>query len=177
VAAAVASDTRNIMSSDAHLRRDHGTLQSSDPYIDWGPDLPGKYDGGRARLLVANPTSLFVTWESGLQPQRWRLELVVAGVTTRVLELAGDAGDAWIQVPARTRGEVRLVRDGAHVATLPFETPPDAPSDDTSERWGRLDAQGHVRPAQSIGGTALGVEQLLGRGAPAASSSDLGRGS
>lgn len=148
------------MSSDAHLRRDHGTLTSSDPYIDWGPDLPGKYDGGRARLLVANPRALFVTWESGLQPNRWRLELVVAGVTLRVIELAGDAGDAWVSVSPRTHGEVRLVRDGALVATLPFETPPDAPSEHTAERWGRVDEHGHVLATASVGGTALGPELL-----------------
>lgn len=148
------------MSSDAHLRRDHGTQTSSDPYIDWGPALPGKYDGGRARLLVANPRALFVTWESGLQPERWRVELVVAGVTLRVIELAGDAGDAWVPVSPHTRGEVRLLRDGALVATLPFESPPDAPSEDTEERWGRVDTQGHVQPAESVGGNALGPELL-----------------
>jgi len=165
------------MSSDAHLRRDHGTLPSSDPYIDWGPDLPGKYDGGRARLLVANPRALFVAWESGLQPERWRLELVVAGVTLRVIELAGDAGDAWVQVSPHTRGDVRLVRDGALVATLPFETPPDAPSEDGAERWGRVDEGGHVQAAASVGGTALASEELEpGPGPGGATSSSSQRG-
>ena len=159
------------MSSDAHLRRDHGTPTSSDPYIDWGPDLPGKYDGGRARLLVANPRALFVTWESGLQPDRWRLELVVAGITLRVIELAGDAGDAWINVSPRTHGEVRLLRDGALVATLPFESPPDMPSEQSEEHWGRLDEQGHVRPAASIGGNALGAELLDQGQAPSSAAS------
>ncbi len=151
------------MSSDAHLRRDFGTPQSTAPYIDWGPNLPGKYDGGRARLLIANPRALFVTWETGLQPNQWRLEVAIGGETKRVLELAGDAADAWIAVTPRTRGEVRLLRDGQHVATLPFETPPDAPSNDVSERWARVDASGAVQEGASIGGNALTVELIVPR--------------
>lgn len=163
-------------SSDAHLRRDHGTPTSSDPYIDWGPDLPGRYDGGRARLLVANPRALFVTWESGSQPERWRLDVVVDGGLSRTVELAGHAGDAWLSVAPRTRGEVRLVRDGVHVATLPFETPSEGPSEDTSERWGRTDPQGQMHAAANVGGTALGPEPLVPGEASAPSSSSTARG-
>lgn len=165
------------MSSDAHLRRDHGTPPSSSPYIDWGPDLPGQYDGGRARVLVANPTTLYLVWETPTSPARWRLDLLVDGHRRATLEIDGAGREAWLQVSARSRGEVHLLRDEVHVATLPFETPPDAPSDDTSERWGRLDGHGQMRAAGPIGGRALGPDAIApNASSSAASSSSVVRG-
>jgi len=157
------------MSSDAHLRKDHGTLPESGPYIDWGPDLPARYSGGRARLLVANPWTLFVTWESASAPERWGLELERAdGSSLEVAELAGGTSDAWIRVPAKTRGVVHLLRDGVRVAALPFATPPDAPSNNLDERWGLIDATGEVHEAQAVDGRALadqhGVVAVKGPG-------------
>lgn len=166
------------MSSDAHLRRDHSTPSApigSDPYIDWGPDLPGRYDGGRARVLVANPHALFVTWESGSTPAGWRVELQVLGGhgepgATMSLSLPGVATDAWLSAPARARGVIRLFHDGSLVATLPFETPPDMPSDDVSERWGRVDDHGALQAASAVDGRAIGPEAIgpigsMGQGA------------
>lgn len=132
------------MSSDAHLRRDHGTPSSTDPYIDWGPDLPGRYEGGRARALVANAHSVFVTWETATPPDSWQLEVVLGGEVVQTLSVPGGASDHWLRVPARSRGEVRLARDGVQVATLPFSTPPESPSEDLVERWGRIDASGEL---------------------------------
>lgn len=144
------------MSSDAHLRRDHGTVESSDPYIDWGPDLPGRYSGGRARLLVTNPWTLYVTWESESTPERWRLEIEREdGVMLEAADHAGGLSDLWLRVPARTRGVVHLSRDGVRVASLPFATPPDAPSERTEESWALIDQGGHVHDAAPIGGRAL----------------------
>jgi hypothetical protein len=132
------------MSSDAHLRRDHGTPSSNDPYIDWGPDLPGRYEGGRARALVANAHAVFVTWETATPPTSWQLEVAIGGETLQSLTIPGGASDHWLQVPARSRGEISLVRDGVRVAVLPFATPPEAPSDDLGERWGRVDSHGEL---------------------------------
>jgi hypothetical protein len=167
------------MSSDAHLRRDHGTPTSTDPYIDWGPDLPGRYDGGRARVLVANPRALFLTWETTTPPERWRVEVWLGEAHERTVDLAGDASEVWIAVGSNTRGELRLVRDDVHVATLPFETPADGPSADTSERWARIDSHGQMRATPSIGGTALGPEAIApiaGDGATSSGSTGLQRG-
>lgn len=163
------------MASEAHLRRDHGTPTSTEPYIDWGPDLPGRYDGGRARVLVANPRALFVTWETATPPAGWRLDVVIGGEREQTIELGGDASETWVSVRPRLEGEVRLFREGERVATLPFETPPDAPSDDTSERWARVDERGQVHAASSIGGTALGPEAIA-RPDGVGSSVDLSRG-
>lgn len=158
------------MSSDAHLRRDHGTPSSNDPYIDWGPDLPGRYEGGRARALVANAHAVFVTWETATPPDSWQLEVVLGGQVVQSLTIPGGAGDHWLQVPARSRGEIRLARDGVRVAVLPFSTPPEAPSDDLGERWGRVDAQGALHadavPPQGqrieLGADELDIEDRVG---------------
>jgi hypothetical protein len=147
------------MSSDAHLRRDHGTVTPNVPYIDWGPDLPARYAGGRARLLVANPRTLYLTWETAASPGRWRVEVEGAdGALLQASDLAGGRSDAWLHVGPRMRGRVHLARDGERVATLPFATPPDAPSERSDERWGIMDAGGHVVDAVPLGGRALGVQ-------------------
>jgi len=160
------------MSSDAHLRRDHGTVESSDPYIDWGPDLPARYPGGRARLLVTNPWTLYLTWETESPARRWRIEVERAdGVTLEAADHAGGLSDMWLRVPARTRGVVHLSRDGERVASLPFSTPPDAPSDRSDERWALIDEGGHVHDAASIGGRAIGHTE--GPGSAGYSSADL----
>ena len=146
------------MSSDAYLRKDHGTASPTSPYIDWGPDLPAHYPGGRARLLVANPTALYVVWESDLAaPARWRLELTVQGALLEAVDLPGGFMDTWLQAPAATRGEVHLFRDGERVATLPFSTPPAGPSDfavEAEERWGSLE-DGVLVDTSRIAGYAL----------------------
>jgi hypothetical protein len=134
------------MSSDAHLRRDHGTPIETSPYIDWGPDLPSRYEGGRARLLVANPTTLYLSWESDLEtPKRWRVETHTEGLDVKAADLPGGASDLWIKVPASSRGEVHLLREETTLAILGFRTPPDRPSPLTDERWGRLDEGGQVK--------------------------------
>lgn len=163
------------MSSDAHLRRDHGTVESSDPYIDWGPDLPARYPGGRARLLVTNPWTLYLTWETEANPERWRVEVERAdGVTLEAADHAGRLSDLWLRVPARTRGVVHLSRDGVRVASLPFATPPDAPSDRAGdERWALIDEGGHVHDATPVGGRPLGHAE--GPSGAGYSSADLGR--
>jgi hypothetical protein len=146
------------MSSDAHLRKDHGTASPTSPYIDWGPDLPSHYTGGRARLLVANPIALYAVWESDLpSPNTWRLELVVQGALLEALDLPGGIMDAWLRAPAGTRGEVHLLRDGERVATLPFSTPPAGPTEavpEGAERWGRL-VDGVVFDSAAVAGYSL----------------------
>lgn len=148
----------NAMSSDAYLRKDHGTASPTSPYIDWGPDLPSHYPGGRARLLVANPTALYVVWESDLAaPARWRLELVVLGALLEAVDLPGGFMDTWLQAPAATQGEVHLFRDGERVAALPFSTPPAGPSDfaaEPEERWGAVE-DGVFVDTSGIAGYAL----------------------
>jgi hypothetical protein len=173
------------MSSDAHLRRDHGTPTETSPYIDWGPDLPSRYEGGRARLLVANPTTLYVSWESDLAaPEKWTVETRIEGAplggAPLKTDLPGGLLDLWIKVPAGSRGEVHLTRDDATVAILPFRTPPDRPSANTSERWGRLGADGHVtedvlpvigRPLSSMEEADAAIAAARAELAPSSSSS------
>lgn len=146
------------MSSDAHLRKDHGTTSPLSPYIDWGPDLPSRYEGGRARLLVANPTALYAVWESDRPaPTHWRLELIVQGALLDAMDLPGGFMDAWLRAPAGTSGEVVLYREGERVATLPFATPPATPSDvlpEEAERWGKL-VEGVLIDTSRIAGYAL----------------------
>ncbi len=146
------------------------------PYIDWGPALPDAYPGGRARLMVANPTTVVVAWETEVaSPAAWQLELVVDGwITLMRRTLPGEAREAWIQVAARTRGAMLLARgtgpEAQVVAVLPFETPPDAPSTHTQERWGRLDAHGHLHhDARVVVGRAI-IGPLEGPVASAGSS-------
>lgn len=146
------------MSSDAHLRKDHGTASSTSPYIDWGPDLPSHYAGGRARLLVANTTALYAVWESDLpSPNSWRLELVVQGALLETLDLPGGIMDAWLRAPAGAKGEVVLMRDGVKVASLPFSMPPAGPSEpapEEAERWGRM-VEGVIIDASRVAGYSL----------------------
>ncbi len=164
------------MSSDAHLRRDHATPTETSPYIDWGPDLPSHYEGGRARLLVANPTTLYLSWESDLEaPERWRVETHMEGQQVKGADLPPGASDLWIKVPASSRGEVHLLREDATLAILGFRTPPDRPSPLTDERWGRLDDSGHVkedvlpvigRPLSSLEEADLAIAQAKGSLSP-----------
>lgn len=146
------------MSSDAYLRKDHGTTSPTSPYIDWGPDLPSHYPGGRARLMVANPTALYAVWESDLPaPKAWRLEVTVQGALLEAIELPGGIMDAWLNAPAGTHGEVVLFRDGDAIATLPFSTPPGGPSDaapEEAERWGKL-VEGVIIDATRVAGYSL----------------------
>lgn len=133
----------------ARPRRSAILTATEELYIDWGPDLPARYPGGRARVMVANPTTLYVSWESDAPaPERWYLEVRVDGQRTESLEIPGKGSDAWFQVPARTRGHVHLVRVGGghrtEVAVLPFATPPAGPSDALEERWGRRAATGEL---------------------------------
>lgn len=153
-----------------------GVSNGTGPYIDWGPALPDAYPGGRARLMVANPTTVLVTWETEVaSPAEWQIELVVDGwITLMRLTLPGDAREAWIQVAPRTRGAMLLERgsgtEAQVVAVLPFETPPDAPSTNTQERWGRLDAHGHLHhDARVVAGRAI-IGSLEGPVASASSS-------
>ncbi|MFO0749445.1 MAG: hypothetical protein U1F43_27820 [Myxococcota bacterium] len=126
-------------------------------YIDWGPDLPARYPGGRARLMVANPTTIYVAWETDAPaPEHWAIELHVDGRATQSFEVPGKASDGWFQVPAAARGAVHLVRvgDGQRfdVAVLPFATPPAGPSDALEERWGRQDESGSVTAVAAVPG-------------------------
>lgn len=152
------------MSTSSRLQepKDAAFPPSTEPYVDWGPPLPDQYTGDRARVIVANPTTVYVAWETSQRPpDGWRLEVVVDGgiVLQRVL-VGAETREHWLAVAPRTRGAVHLARGAAGsglVAVLPFETPPDAPSTNTNERWGRLDAHGHLhRDARVVPGRGIG---------------------
>jgi hypothetical protein len=142
-------------------------------FIDWGPDLPGRFPTGRARLLVVNPTTLHLSWEVPATSARaaaeaWLAEVRVDGgivaESQRVPAVPGYfAGSCWLTVSPRTEGVVRLlsVEGGIarRVADLAFETPPAGPSTDFTERWGSLDRLGSlIRDAEAVEGAR--VEEL-----------------
>jgi hypothetical protein len=139
-------------------------------FIDWGPDLPGRFPTGRARLLVVNPTTLHLSWEvpatsARASAEAWLAEVRVDGgivsESQRVAAVPGYfAGSCWLTVSPRTVGVVRLmsVEGGIarRVADLPFETPQAAPSTDFTERWGSLDRLGSlIRDAEAVEGARV----------------------
>ncbi len=139
-------------------------------FIDWGPDLPGRFPTGRARLLVVNPTTLHLSWEvpatsARASAEAWLAEVRVDGgivsESQRVPTVPGYfAGSCWLTVSPKTSGVVRLlsVEGGLarRVADLPFETPPAAPSNDFTERWGSLDRLGSlIRDAEAVEGARV----------------------
>lgn len=156
-------------------------------YVDWGPALPESFGSGRARLMVVNPTTLHLSWETADGS-------ALAGATSWAIEVRGgddgllstwrvdaDGGRSaytcWMTVPSRTAGTVRLLGelDGQlrRVADLAFATPGDAPSQDLSERWGALDRlDGQVQEAAAVSGQRVDV---AGTG-PSPSSSTRPRG-
>lgn len=159
---------------DLSRARKTATIASSTEtgvYIDWGPDLPARYPGGRARVLVANPTTLFVSWETERpSPDRWIVEIALAHGGGHALEIPGKSPDVWVHAPAGARGHVHLIRveGGARetVASLPFRTPPDGPSWRTDERWGRLRGDGvMVADVSPPRGGRIEVEAPLGHAA------------
>jgi len=175
---------------DLSRARKTATIASSTEsgvYIDWGPDLPARYPGGRARVLVANPTTLFVSWETErAAPDRWIVEVRLAHGGGHAVEIPGKSPDVWVHAPAGARGHVHLIRlDGGsreEVAALPFRTPPDGPSWRTDERWGRLRGDGlMVADVSAPRGGRVAVEEPPGMtavgydGAHAAGSGTLPR--
>jgi len=159
-------------------RKSAAMAASSGVYIDWGPDLPARYPGGRARVLVANPTTIFVGWESDRPaPDRWALHVEIDGGPGFVAEVPGKSPDVWLQVPAGSRGRVHLVRvDAAAVpgdvatleelAVMPFRTPPAGPSWRTDERWGRLGPRGQmIADVAPPHGERVAVEEPVGMAA------------
>jgi len=157
----------HIPHDEARARRASTQIAPSGPYIDWGPDLPARYAGGRARVIVANPHAIFVSWESDLgAPDHWLVEVDVGLGEPTTYEVPGKTPDLWAQVPARTSGVVRLARVEAgekiEVAALPFETPADGPSWRTDERWGRLGRQGQVAAGAVVVGNRVEESGLAG---------------
>lgn len=156
-------------------------------YIDWGPELPESFGSGRARLMVANPTTLHLSWETAAgsalaSATAWLIEVRrdADGVVS-TWRVDGDAGrrsyNCWMTVAPRTTGMVRLLGevDGQlrRVADLTFSTPGDAPSEDLTERWGTLDRlDGSVHAAPAVAGQRVDV---AGSG-PSPSSSTRPRG-
>lgn len=157
----------HIPHDEARARRASTQVAPSGPYIDWGPDLPARYSGGRARVIVANPHTIFVSWESDLAaPDRWLVEVDIGHGEPTTYEVPGKTPDLWAQVPARTSGVVRLARvegeQKVEVAALPFETPADGPSWRTDERWGRLGRGGSLAQGQAVPGNRVDEVGLAG---------------
>jgi hypothetical protein len=139
-------------------------------FIDWGPDLPGRFPTGRARLLVVNPTTLHLSWEvpatsAHASADAWiaevRVDDGIVRESRRVESVPGYfANSCWLTVSPRTSGVVRLLSTegglARRVADLPFETPPAAPSTDFTERWGTLDRLGSlIRDAEAVEGARV----------------------
>ncbi len=146
------------------------------PFVDYGPDLPERYDGPRTRVLVAHPTLVRATWEQDGRGLRcWRVTArSLEGELLDACEVNPVAEDAWLTVPAAGRGEVELEAVDAtgasrRVALVPFETPPDGPAElaaPPDERWVTLSEGGTALPATAPKGgslPALGSQALEGR--------------
>lgn len=130
-----------------------------DTFIDWGPDLPDTFGSGRARLMVVNPTTLHLSWETAAESQlaaaeAWIAEVRVDGAVLKAtFRVEGSPGkhthNCWMSVEPKTSGFVRLlaVQNGQtkRVADLDFTTPAAGPSSDFAETWGSLDRIGGMR--------------------------------
>lgn len=138
------------MSSSERLRGAGAQGATGEAYIDWGLPLPAGYPGGRVRVMVVDPHLVRASWELS-RPGVVAWEVAVEGArgeSLARLELPADASDAWLRVPARSRGLVRLLAKGdagaALVATVPFETPADGPSAPGDEVWAQVGADGRL---------------------------------
>ena len=142
-------------------------------YIDWGPELPSEFASGRARLMVVNPTTLHLSWETAsgtslADAEAWLAEVRSgqAGLqsTYRIEGIPNlHSYNCWMTVEPKSSGFVRIlaVVDGQirRVADLSYTTPADRPSSDLTERWGSLDPLGgHVRSQAAVLGNRVSIE-------------------
>lgn len=155
------------MSSSERMRATESPRTSGEAFIDWGLPLPEAYEGGRVRVMMVEPRMVRVAWESPSGGVRgWRVRAEGAhGEELAALDLAADVSEAWLHVPASTRGRVELTATtetgSALVATLPFETPAEGPAtgrtEPGAERWARVGPDGRLimvdaPPGRSVDG-------------------------
>jgi hypothetical protein len=166
------------MSSSERMRATEPAPAEGDAFIDWGLPLPQSYEGERARVMMVEPRMVRVAWESRRDGVRgWQVRAEGArGEELAMLDLGADVSEAWLRVPASTRGLVRLTattESGSMlVATLPFETPAEGPAADRSERWARVGADGRLTEMSAPPGRPVdGLPGAYGAGHTTKSSS------
>ncbi len=126
-----------------------------------GADLPVDYPTAEARVLVANPTTVWAEWGRHDHASSFVLRALVDGTTeVSCVEVPGHSRDAWVTVWPGSRGVLTVDAVGpdgnVRLAELPFATPVDGPSSSSATRWGRLDAYGNLhRDAPPVEGKAV----------------------
>ncbi len=166
------------MSSSERVRATGSPEVSEEAFIDWGLPLPDGYEGERVRVMMVEPRMVRAAWESRRDGVRgWQVRAEGAhGEELATLDLAAEVSEAWLRVPASTRGLVRLSvvteAGSALVAALPFETPAEGPAADRTERWARVGADGRLSAASAPPGRAVdGLPGAYGAANAAGSSS------
>lgn len=110
------------------------------PFIDWGPELPDRYQGNRLQLMVQSPTQLYAYWEIATStPRVGSVDLVVdrddASWTARPEVV--EVGELWISADPDRSYRVRLIDSGSGelLRSGTVTTPRSAPSTRQEARW------------------------------------------
>ncbi len=110
-----------------------------EPFLDWGPRLPGRYHEDAIRLMVQSPSKIYVYWEvapgRGSGPFQLRIER--DGEAWTEAGGLGEVGDYWIDAQPDRRYRVRIVdRHGAIMLhSNEVTTPRDTPSPRHDAHW------------------------------------------
>ena len=106
-------------------------------YIDWGPDLPARYQEDVIQLMVQSPRQLYAYWE--LASSRWQgvakpvsLELLGEGGSMSLVAAVDELGEWWLQ--ALPDHEYRVVLRDANGTLLLESNPARTPREKESLR-------------------------------------------
>lgn len=156
------------MSSHETPRPPESAASPAAPYLDFGPELPARYPGSRARAMVASPTRVRLTWDfegdggTSFRATAFRAPDEPLGA----LDVPAGGDEAWLSVPPETDGFVRLeavLSDGTTrpLAEVPFRTPAATPADlAPEERWVLVGSNGAPRPTAPPPGRPLDPEPV-----------------
>ncbi len=140
------------------LPREPLTSEPTEPFIDWGPPLPERYDEDALELLVQSPRSLYLYWEltaatlAGAGEVRLRLR--EAGPVDAVRDLAAGLpgmGEWWLEAEPGRAYRAELVAGDGRVLRRSAEatTPREAPGPRGEAQWVRHTPVEPARPAAS----------------------------
>lgn len=115
----------------------HPAPREPSPFIDWGPELPGRYHEDTIRLMVQSPTRIYVYWELAGPAEGAQLLVDEEGASWVEARDLPEVGEQWITTAADRSYRVRVLGAGGEelLVSNPVRTPRDRASEQQESRW------------------------------------------